>query len=74
MVGPINSKINLLSGEKQQYMEQARKDVATRRAMHNAQLQAYDQEIKPLKRQALIASLKQNFSEIGQKVGKMGPV
>jgi hypothetical protein len=73
MVGPLTHKIGILQEEKNQYLAEARKDIATRRAMHNSQLQAYDQEIKPLKRKAWVASMKQNFANISQRVGRMGP-
>lgn len=73
MVGPLTHKIGLLQEEKNQYLQEARKDIELRRAAHNSQLQAYDQEIKPLKRKAWFASMKQNFANISQHIGKMGP-
>ena len=74
MSGPLTNKINILQQERNQYLQQARKDVATRRAMHNAELQSYDQEIKPLKRKVWTASMKQKFAAFGQNVGRMGPM
>ena len=74
MVGPLTQKIRSLESEKGEYLQAARKDIATRRAMHNAQIQAYDQEIKPIKRKARITSIRENFAAMGSKVGKMGPM
>ena len=73
-MGPLNQKLHSAQGEKDQYLAEARKDIATRKAMHNAQLQAYDQEIKPLKKKAWRASIVDNFNKIGARMGKMGPM
>ena len=73
-MGPLNQKISLLEGQKNQYLQQARQDINSRRAMHNSQIQQYDQEIKPLKHKAWVASVKDNFRIIGQRMGKMGPM
>ncbi len=74
MVGPITQKIRLLEGQKESYLQHARSDVAARRATHNAQLEQYDQEIKPLKGKARMASIRENLDTIGRRVGKMGPM
>ena len=74
MVGPLTNKIRNLEGQKDQYMQEARKDIHARRAMHNSQLQSYDLDIKPLKRKARVESIKQNLDVIGARVGKMGPM
>jgi len=73
-MGPLNQKLHSAQSQKDQYLAEARKDITARRAMHNAQLQAYDQEIKPLKRKVWHASIADNFSKIGERVGKMGPM
>ena len=73
-MGPLTRKITTLQQEKDSYMQQARSDIESRRAAHNAQLQNYDREIKPLKRQAWTKSMRMKFQEFGQSVGKMGPM
>ncbi|KKL96192.1 hypothetical protein LCGC14_1846940 [marine sediment metagenome] len=74
MVGPLTHKIRNLEGQRDQYMQEARKDIQSRRAMHNSQLQSYEQDIKPLKRKARMESIQQNLASIGARVGKMGPM
>ncbi len=74
MVGPLNKKVQLVQVQKDQYLQEARQDISARRAMHNARIQAYDQEIKPLKRKAWRASVADNFNKIGSRMGKMGPM
>lgn len=69
----LSQKINLLEQQRNEYLSEARKDVATKRAMHNAQLNSYNEEIKPLKRKQFFANMQQGFTNFAKSVGKMGP-
>jgi len=67
------NKLSSLEQSRVAYLQQAKRDIETRRALHNAQLNQYNQEIKPLKRQQSLNNFKQVLSNIGRVAGKMGP-
>ena len=72
-MGPLNQRINQLSAERQAYLQAAKEDVEMRRASHNSQVKVMQKEENRVKRQVRLASLKENFMNLGQRVGGMGP-
>lgn len=69
----MDNQLSSLERQRSAYLVQAKQDVESRRAVHNAQLKSYDQQIKPLKRKQTFQKFSQAFANFGQRVGKMGP-